>query len=111
MWLLSLWSFRLPAPFCFHGLFRRNRCGDPGIVKIRVSVIICFIPLGWSYIHWEKTFNLKTMAKTLIYLQENSLTDLDALDTALADAHGKVKVDEWLAENLGYMIFFRDVGK
>lgn len=42
------------------------------------------------YIHWGKTFNLKTMAKTLIYLQENGLTDLDALDTALEDAHKKV---------------------
>ena len=38
---------------------------------------------GEGYIHWGKTFNLKTMAKTLIYLQENGLTDLDALDTAL----------------------------
>ena len=42
---------------------------------------------GAGYIHWGKTFNLKTMAKTLIYLQENGLTDLDALDTALAEAH------------------------
>ena len=31
------------------------------------------------------------MAKTLIYLQENGLTDLDALDAALAEAHEKVK--------------------
>ncbi|MBR3587557.1 MAG: relaxase, partial [Oscillospiraceae bacterium] len=46
---------------------------------------------GAAYIHWGKTFNLKTMAKTLIYLQENGLTDLDALDTALAEAHEKVK--------------------
>ena len=46
---------------------------------------------GAGYIHWGKTFNLKTMAKTLIYLQENGLTDLDALDTALAEAHEKVK--------------------
>ena len=30
------------------------------------------------------------MAKTLIYLQENGLTDLDALDAALEDAHKKV---------------------
>ena len=46
---------------------------------------------GEGYIHWGKTFNLKTMAKTLIYLQENGLTDLDALDAALAEAHEKVK--------------------
>ena len=45
---------------------------------------------GSGYIHWGKTFNLKTMAKTLIYLQENGLTDLDALDAALEDAHKKV---------------------
>jgi len=45
---------------------------------------------GAGYIHWGKTFNLKTMAKTLIYLQENGLTDLDALDAALEDAHKKV---------------------
>ena len=45
---------------------------------------------GEGYIHWGKTFNLKTMAKTLIYLQENGLTDLDALDAALAEAHEKV---------------------
>ena len=45
---------------------------------------------GAGYIHWGKTFNLKTMAKTLIYLQENGLTDLDALDAALTDAHEKV---------------------
>ena len=46
---------------------------------------------GAAYIHWGKTFNLKTMAKTLIYLQENGLTDLDALDAALAEVHEKVK--------------------
>ncbi len=45
---------------------------------------------GEGYIHWGKTFNLKTMAKTLIYLQENGLTDLDELDAVLADAHEKV---------------------
>ena len=45
---------------------------------------------GAGYIHWGKTFNLKTMAKTLIYLQENGLTDLDALDAALEDVHKKV---------------------
>nr|MCR5089015.1 relaxase [Oscillospiraceae bacterium] len=45
---------------------------------------------GSGYIHWGKTFNLKTMAKTLIYLQENGLTDLDALDAALEDAHKRV---------------------
>ena len=46
---------------------------------------------GAGYIHWGKTFNLKTMAKTLIYLQENGLTDLDALDAALAEVHEKGK--------------------
>ena len=46
---------------------------------------------GEGYIHWGKTFNLKTMAKTLIYLQENGLTDLEALDAALAEVHEKVK--------------------
>ena len=45
---------------------------------------------GEGYIHWGKTFNLKTMAKTLIYLQENGLTDLDELDAALREAHEKV---------------------
>ena len=45
---------------------------------------------GEGYIHWGRTFNLKTMAKTLLYLQENGLTDLDELDAALADAHEKV---------------------
>ena len=46
---------------------------------------------GAGYIHWGRTFNLKTMAKTLIYLQENGLTDLNALDAALAEVHEKVK--------------------
>ena len=32
--------------------------------------------------HWAKIFNLKEMAKTLIYLQENGLTDLDELEKA-----------------------------
>ena len=45
---------------------------------------------GEGYIHWGKTFNLKTMAKTLLYLQENRLTNLDNLDAALEDAHKKV---------------------
>ena len=45
---------------------------------------------GEGYIHWGKTFNLKTMAKTLLYLQENGLTDLNALDAALTNAHEKV---------------------
>ena len=44
---------------------------------------------GAGYIHWGKLFNLKTMAKTLLYLQENGLTDLDELDAALAEAHKK----------------------
>ena len=30
--------------------------------------------------HWAKIFNLKEMAKTLIYLQENGLTDLGELE-------------------------------
>ena len=46
---------------------------------------------GEGYIHWGKVFNLKTMAKTLLYLQENGLTDLDALDAALAESHEKAK--------------------
>ena len=36
-------------------------------------------------------FDLKTMSKTLLYLQENGLTDLDALDAALAESHEKAK--------------------
>ncbi len=44
---------------------------------------------GAGYIHWGKLFNLKTMAKTLLYLQENGLTDLDELDAALAETHKK----------------------
>ena len=46
---------------------------------------------GEGYIHWGTVFNLKTMAKTLLYLQENGLTDLDALDAALAESHEKTK--------------------
>ncbi|MBP3208436.1 MAG: relaxase/mobilization nuclease domain-containing protein [Oscillospiraceae bacterium] len=46
---------------------------------------------GAGYIHWGTVFNLKTMAKTLLYLQENGLTDLDALDTALVESHEKTK--------------------
>ena len=42
---------------------------------------------GAGYIHWGTVFNLKTMAKTLLYLQENGLTDLDALDAALEESH------------------------
>ena len=42
---------------------------------------------GEGYIHWGTVFNLKTMAKTLLYLQENGLTDLDALDAALEESH------------------------
>ena len=48
---------------------------------------------GEGYIHWGTVFNLKTMAKTLLYLQENGLTDLDALDAALAESHEKTKTD------------------
>ncbi len=46
---------------------------------------------GAGYIHWGTVFNLKTMAKTLLYLQENGLTNLDALDAALAESHEKTK--------------------
>ncbi|MBR2703375.1 MAG: relaxase/mobilization nuclease domain-containing protein [Oscillospiraceae bacterium] len=46
---------------------------------------------GEGYIHWGTVFNLKTMAKTLLYLQENGMTDLDALDAALAESHEKTK--------------------
>ena len=44
---------------------------------------------GEGYIHWGTVFNLKTMAKTLLYLQENGLANLDALDTALEESHQK----------------------
>ena len=44
---------------------------------------------GEGYIHWGTVFNLKTMAKTLLYLQENGLTDLGDLDAALAESHEK----------------------
>ena len=44
---------------------------------------------GAGYIHWGKVFNLKTMAKTLLYLQENGLTNLNELDAALAESHEK----------------------
>ena len=37
---------------------------------------------GNGYERWAKTFNLKEMAKTLIYLQENNLTDLGELEKA-----------------------------
>ena len=37
---------------------------------------------GKGYERWAKTFNLKEMAKTLIYLQENELTDLGELEKA-----------------------------
>ncbi len=37
---------------------------------------------GKGYERWAKTFNLKEMAKTLIYLQENNLTDLGELEKA-----------------------------
>ena len=45
---------------------------------------------GEGYVHWGTVFNLKTMAKTLLYLQENGLTDLDNLDAALTEAHENV---------------------
>ncbi len=38
---------------------------------------------------WAKSFNLKEMAKTLIYLQENGLTDLTELDKACDAASRK----------------------
>ena len=37
---------------------------------------------GKGYERWAKTFNLKEMAKTLIYLQEDELTDLGELEKA-----------------------------
>ena len=37
---------------------------------------------GKGYERWAKTFNLKKMAKTVIYLQENNLTDLGELEKA-----------------------------
>ena len=38
---------------------------------------------GEGYIRWGKHFNLKTMAETLLYLQEHGLTDLTDLDSAI----------------------------
>ena len=35
---------------------------------------------GKGYERWAKIFNLKEMAKTLMYLQENGLTDLGELE-------------------------------
>ena len=37
---------------------------------------------GVGYERWAKTFNLKEMAKTVIYLQENGLTDFEELEKA-----------------------------
>lgn len=39
-----------------------------------------------GYERWLKIFNIKEMAKTLLYLQENNLTDYDALAAAAAAA-------------------------
>ena len=44
---------------------------------------------GEGYIHWGKHFNLKTMAETLLYLQEHGLTDLTDLDSAIEEVHWK----------------------
>jgi len=39
-----------------------------------------------GYEHWVKIFNLKEAAKTLIYLQENDITDMDLLDEKVEKA-------------------------
>ena len=39
-----------------------------------------------GYAHWAKVFSLKQAAKTLLFLQENGLTDLDKLDAAAQSA-------------------------
>jgi Relaxase/Mobilisation nuclease domain. len=39
-----------------------------------------------GYEHWAKIFNLKEAAKTLIYLQENDITDMDLLDERVEKA-------------------------
>ena len=57
-----------------------------------VAILAWVASQGEGYIHWGTVFNLKTMAKTLLYLQENGLTDLDALDAALAESHEKTKI-------------------
>jgi len=39
-----------------------------------------------GYAHWARVFSLKQAAKTLLFLQENGLTDLDKLDAAAQSA-------------------------
>ena len=42
-----------------------------------------------GYEHWAKSFNLKEMAKTLIYLQDNDLLDYDVLQKRCDEASEK----------------------
>ena len=44
---------------------------------------------GEGYIRWGKSFNLKMMSKTVLYLHDHGLTNLDDLDAALDEAHQK----------------------
>ena len=41
---------------------------------------------GNGYRHWAKKFNLKEMSKTLIFLQENKLTNMDELNSKAESA-------------------------
>jgi len=41
---------------------------------------------GAGYAHWAKIFNLKEAAKTLVFLQENGLTDYATLEKKTAEA-------------------------
>ena len=94
MWLFSLWSFRLPAPFCFHGLFRRNRCRDPGIVKIRVvippSVVILFCDIA----SFELSGLLLPCAKTLLKI-DGSGTAFKDVSTETDQAVGVQNADQF----------------
>ena len=44
---------------------------------------------GAAYAQWAKKFNLKQMAKTLIFLQEEGITDYDVLSEKAAEASRK----------------------
>jgi hypothetical protein len=57
---------------------KRNRYGDPNRINLLVDIEAKLkTGKGRGYEQWAKVFNLKQLARTLAYLNENSISDYD----------------------------------
>lgn len=72
-----------------HALRRKRNYTKPQKASLLIDVQAKLAEgVGGGYRQWASVFNLKQMAKTVLYLQEHDLADYDELAAKAADASG-----------------------